>query len=288
MSSTLYKHHGPGHGDYKFRIFHKEYPLPSEDDYRAKLIERTEQLCRRMRWRALFYLNPEKYNSGTKDTFGFNSNRTPPPIAEMAKFEKRMTNMIANVKFKKVNCPFQSKISSDVRNIGSCDKLFVPADKTTNYYKMDSPSYNKLLQKNITKTYKKITPDTVSSINNEAKDIATKLNLADRINITAEREAFITLKDHKPNFKNNPTCRLINPAKSDIGKVSKQLLDRINLKIIANIGVNQWKNTTSVLTWFNNIPNKDQYSFIAFDVVDFYPSISINLLNAALDFASKL
>jgi hypothetical protein len=31
----------------------------------------------------------------------------------------------------------------------------------------------------MTKTYKKITPDTASSINNEAKDIATKLNLAD-------------------------------------------------------------------------------------------------------------
>ena len=195
--------------------------------------------------------------------------------------------MIANVKFKKVNCPFQSKISSDIRNIRTSDKLFVPADKTTNYYKMDSPSYNKLLQKNITKTYEKITPDTVSSINNEAKDVATKLNLADRINITAEREAFITLKDHKPNFKNNPTCRLINPAKSEIGKVSKQLLDRINQKVIASIGVNQWKNTSSVLTWFNNIPNKDQYSFIAFDVVDFYPSISIDLLNAALDFASN-
>ena len=114
-----------------------------------------------------------------------------------------------------------------------------------------------------------------------------KLNLADRINLTPEREAFITLKDHKPNFKNNPTCRLINPAKSEIGKVTKQLLDRINQKVIASIGVNQWKNTSSVLTWFNNIPNKDQYSFIAFDVVDFYPSISIDLLNTALDFASN-
>jgi hypothetical protein len=57
--------------------------------------------------------------------------------------------------------------------------------------------YNKLLRKNRTKIYKKITPDTVSSINNEAKNIATKLNLADRINITAEHEAFINLKDQK-------------------------------------------------------------------------------------------
>ncbi len=51
--------------------------------------------------------------------------------------------------------------------------------------------------------------------------------------------------------------------------------------------MNQWKNTKSVLAWFNSIPNKNQYSFIAFDVVDFYPSISIELLNAALDFASN-
>jgi hypothetical protein len=73
----------------------------------------------------------------------------------------------------------------------------VPADKTTNFYKMDSPSYNQLLQKNITKTYKKIPTQTVSSIENRTKSIMNKLNLTDRINTTAEREAFITLKDHK-------------------------------------------------------------------------------------------
>ncbi len=113
------------------------------------------------------------------------------------------------------------------------------------------------------------------------------MNLTDRINTTANREAFITLKDHKPNFENNPTCRLINPRKSEIGKISKRILDRINTKVIWSTGMNQWKNTKSVLAWFNSIPNKNQYSFIAFDVVDFYPSISIELLNAALDFASN-
>jgi hypothetical protein len=41
------------------------------------------------------------------------------------------------------------------------------------------------------------------------------------------------------------------------------------------------------LSWFNQVADKSQYSFIAFDVVDFYPSISIDLLKAALDFASK-
>ena len=110
-------------------------------------------------------------------------------------------------------------------------------------------------KKNITKTYKKVSPDMMNSIELEAKAIATKLHLDDRTNTTAKREAFISLKDHKPNFINNPTCRLINQAKSEMGKISKQLLDRINAKLVNNLKLNQWKNTKSVLSWFNDIYN---------------------------------
>ena len=42
-----------------------------------------------------------------------------------------------------------------------------------------------------------------------------------------------------------------------------------------------------MLNWFNNITEKDKHSFITFDVVEFYPSISDTLLNSALDFAAK-
>ena len=90
---------------------------------------------------------------------------------------------------------------------------------------------------------------TINTINNEAKDIATNLNIADR----AERQAFITLKDHKDNFQNKPTCRLINPAKSEIGRISKQLLENINTTIRRKTGLNQWKNSTSVINWFSSI-----------------------------------
>ena len=41
------------------------------------------------------------------------------------------------------------------------------------------------------------------------------------------------------------------------------------------------------LDWFINIPNKDQHSFIAFDIVNFYPSISHKLLDDALSFAAS-
>ena len=120
--------------------------------------------------------------------------------------------MIETIKFRNVKCEFQQKLSSDIHNnIMKSDTLRVPADKTSNCYKMDTASYNDLLQKNMTKTYKKVTHGTTNPIELEAKAIAKKMHLDDRINITAKREAFITLKDHKPNFANNPTCRLINP-----------------------------------------------------------------------------
>ena len=94
------------------------------------------------------------------------------------------------------------------------------------------------------------------------------------------------MKDHKPNFANKPTCRLINPTKSEIGKISKEILDRINSKITRVSKFNQWKNSASVIEWFKAIENKQHHSFICFDIVEFYPSISQDLLNRALDFAS--
>ena len=46
-----------------------------------------------------------------------------------------------------------------------------------------------------------------------------------------ENNYFISLKDHKENFQNNPTVRLIYPAKNGLEKISKVFLD----KIIKNI-----------------------------------------------------
>ena len=159
--------------------------------------------------------------------------------------------------------------------------------KPTNFYRLDTPSYNKLLDTAITKAYKKATSNTTTKIISEEKKIAEKLGLDDRIDSLATKDSFITLKDHKPNFHNNPTCRLINPSKSEIGIISKKILQRINSQILKYTNLNQWKNTDPVITWFKNMPNKSTRSFITFDVVDFYPSISEELLNEALTFASQ-
>ena len=111
------------------------------------------------------------------------------------------------------------------------------------------------------------------------------MNIEDRVEKLSENKAYITIKDHKENFTNKTPCRLINPSKTEIGKISKQLLDRINKDLLLATQVNQWKNTASVLDWFNKIKRKDQCLFLLFDIESFYPSISSKLFNDALEYA---
>ena len=103
----------------------------------------------------------------------------------------------------------------------------------------------------------------------------------------AKKEAFITLKDHKENFASNLPCRLINPAKSEMGEISKRILDDILTNVKQKTSVNLWKNTAAVTNWFSRINRKQDCTFICFDIVDFYLSISGDLLNRALDFAGS-
>ena len=44
----------------------------------------------------------------------------------------------------------------------------------------------------------------------------------------------------------------------------------------------------NVIEWFGSIEEKTRHSFILFDIVDFYPSISENILDQALSWASNL
>ena len=84
--------------------------------------------------------------------------------------------------------------------------MFVFADKTNNIHETKSEDHEKLILENITKTYQKAPKKLEKPINLEEKNIAKSLKLADRIDHLAKTEAFITLKDHKENFVNKPTC----------------------------------------------------------------------------------
>ena len=125
------------------------------------------------------------------------------------------------------------------------------------------------------------------SINLEAKSIATNLKLSDRIEKLAEVPAYVTLKDHKENFRSKPSCRLINPSKNEIGKITKTVLEKINKKLLKELHFNQWKNTDDVTRWFRNISNKSECKFIQLDIKEFYPSITEKTLNNTITFAEN-
>ena len=271
-----------------FEYSTKNIPLASKTAYLQALIAKTESLIQRMRWKAFFFLN-KNTNDTSKESYGFKSKRSPPHVKELNEFEDCMLDMIQRVEFKTntYSNDLQKKLSKDVKEIQEETNIFVKADKTTNYYKTAPEDYVTLVNKNVTKTYKKTNPNVPDIITLEDKQIAEKIELEDRIEVSASRDSFITLKDHKPDFINNPTCRLINPSKSEIGIISKNILDRINKEVIQVTKVNLWKSTNNTIEWFKAIPEKEKHAFITFDVCDFYPSISEALLLNALDYASK-
>ena len=242
-----------------------------------------------MRWKALFFLKDQECNEETtrEEKFGFKSRKCPPQIDEMKPFEDDLLAMIENVQFKEVTGSFQKTLKEDIKKIKDSKKMIIAADKTRNLYEMEKDQYEKLLRENITKNYKIAKKDAYNKINDEAKEIASDLNIEDRMETIAKKQAFVTLKDHKDNFQNNPTCRLINPAKSEMGKVSKKLIDQVNTELKSSKNVNQWKNTASVIKWFKNIPNKAKYTFIIFHIAEFYPSITEDLLQKAISFAKQ-
>ena len=159
------------------------------------------------------------------------------------------------------------------------------ADKTNNTYELTRDKYNKLLHDNITKSYQKAEPAVKKSIDQEAKRLAKSINLENKMECYADRQAYINLKDHKDNFIDKLPCRLINPAKSEVGIVSKKYLENINSNVLKLTGVKQWHNSQTVIEWFKAIPNKSKARFIKFDIAEFYPSINQSLLESALNFA---
>ena len=71
-----------------------------------------------------------------------------------------------------------------------------------------------------------------------------------------ERPAFISLNDHKENFKHNIKCRLINPSKGEMGVVSKTFLEEIDNRLNNHLCYNQWCSTPTVIEWFKAIEKK--------------------------------
>ena len=221
LSSLFYQACNTTMDKINFGYSMKSIPIPSNQHYLKCLLEKLNSFIRPLRWKAyIFDHHDEHAQNEDNNNYGFKSERTPPQINDLIDFETDLYRMARSVSFRKVSNPFQNKLACGVKTINSSPNLFVPADKTTNLYKVEVKNYEKLLQDSITNKYRKSNGNIVRQINLEAKQLAKNLKLDNRIEQLPEKPAFITLKDHKPNFATNPKCRLINPTKSNLGKLA--------------------------------------------------------------------
>ena len=264
----------------------KNIPVPSNNTYLQILIGKTEKFLHNLSWRALFYLRPETKPT-PKQTYGFKSIAPAPAVPELRDFEEGLIDLVRNVQFGRKPNHFQQKLKQDERKIKSESRPHIKADKSTNYYKVDAEKYNELLEREIHKEYKKVTPIEAKNVENGQKNIVKNLDLEDRVFETTQRQAFATLKDHKSNFENNPKVRLINPSKPEIGRIAKQLLEKINATVRNKSKLQQWKNTAAVVNWFKLIQRKKSQKFIKFDVDGFYPNISEKLMKDSITWARQ-
>ena len=172
----------------------------------------------------------------------------------------------------------QTRMRNDIRTISESPDIIISDDKTSNLYSINPEAYLKNLRDNIKSEYTRSNPVQLENINREATDSARKLKINDKVEAIAEKQNFLTIKDHKPDFPGKTKFCLINTCKTNIGKVSKQLFDQINTVVREASKLNQWGSTEDFLYWFKNLDQKDRREFLKFDIESFYPSNTKQLL----------
>ena len=265
---------------------YKNIPIPNRHQYKLVLLRRIESFIKNMRWKAYFFLNTVRKRRDGRN-MGFELGNTHPHIKEMAKFEAEMIGMVKEIKFSKMRNNIQQKMYEDMRKFKESENIFVKSDKSGNLYEIEKGKYKQMMFKEVVKNYKKAPPDLEKELNSEGKMLAHRLGIVDRVEKYNTKNCFITIKDHKSDFKTNPECRLINPAKTQIGRVSKIIVQEICDSLRLALNVNQWRSTKDCIKWFEEYEKKDRCSFIKYDVKDFYPSITERTLDRALDLAKE-
>ena len=107
----------------------------------------------------------------------------------------------------------------------------------------------------VTKDYKACSQNEVSKVNLNTLDLIKTYepDLESRVEVFTYSEAFMTLKDHKMNFVSKMAVRLLNPAKPQLGKITKVKLQRINSEIRSIEKLNQLQSTNGAIKWFNGL-----------------------------------
>lgn len=289
----------------------KSIPIASKSSIKAKFLNKLGDFIQRLRWKAFFFdskVNNYNDNSSSRNSSTisrnaadnesckkslsqtrniFPSKRSAPISSKLLKFEDELFNLADNLEFRNVNDKFQSKLKRHSKFIKNSKDVFVFADKTNNVYSMKPCTYRRMVKENVTKNYRIAEEGVIERINNETQTLINDNKIPGKIPKMDQIESFLTVKDHKVDFPAQIKCRLINPSKSHLAKVSKTILDKINKAVREKTGLIQWRNSCEVIDWFNGIKDKSKKAFVNFDIVEFYASITKKHLTQALSYAEQ-
>ena len=71
-------------------------------------------------------------------------------------FQNNLIAFVKNVKFRKCNKLFQTKLNKVIKSLHKSNKTVTLTDKTTNLYRLTKEEHDKLLQNAVTSKHKKV------------------------------------------------------------------------------------------------------------------------------------
>ena len=266
----------------------KNISFPGKHDFVLSLTDKIMDFIKRMRWKAHFHLNPaatkEEQKPGARR---LKSQRTPPSNSGLDQFENYLFGIIRKIEFMNSKNTFQTKMREDIERIRKSRKVWVRSDKSNNIYQVSPHEYERILNDKTTESCKLDHSDTITQIIRDAAKFAQKVNIIDKVGKLEEKSAYILVKDHKKNFPDKKQTRLINPSKTELGFVSKDEIHRITSTLLSSHKYNLWENSMDTIDWFRKIKDKKRSTFVQFVIIEFYPSITKELLVRSLNHATE-
>ena len=90
--------------------------------------------------------------------------------------------------------------------------------------------YKEILHDKITEKYKSDQDNVIDQNNKDGCNFTNKLNIKNELGKLNRKDANINFKDHKQNSENNKQARLINPIKTELGLISKNIIQRFSVE----------------------------------------------------------
>ena len=119
----------------------KNITIPRKQEYTLQLILSVSKFVSNIRKRAYFYLNPIPAGTEKKETFGFRSQKPAPYMPELKGFEDKLYDLTKSVEFRETKTIFQTKMARDLKDIDREHKIYMAADETNNFYKVEKETF---------------------------------------------------------------------------------------------------------------------------------------------------